>query len=141
MKRATIKHTLIYLLPALILCFDGCIKTQRDPEKYLADKGYPLGTFEGNCVKLHRKTVYYQFDTLKVNLRLTLSTNTGYNITGDTTTWHAGSYGSFSEDFVNMVFDDVTNPSASAAKRPIYRAFTHMTMTVPHSSLLRGPAG
>jgi hypothetical protein len=139
MKRATIKHILIYLLPALLLCLYGCIKTQPDPQKYLADKGYPLGTFEGNCVKLHRKTVYHQFDTAKVNLRLTLSTNTGYSIAVDTTTWHAGSYGSFSEDFVNMIFDDSSYPAASKPKKTHLSGF--YTYDYDGTNLIITPGG
>ncbi len=139
MKRATIKHTLIYLLPALLLCLDGCVKTQRDPEKYLADKGYPLGTFEGNCIKLRRKTVDFKFDTVKVKLKLILSTNIGYSLSGDTTSWHAGSYGSFSEDFANMVFDDVTHPSSSTSKKTHLSGF--YTYDYDGTTLIITPGG
>lgn len=116
MKGAT-KHILIFLLPAVMLYLTGCIKTQRDPDQYLADKGYPLGTFTGNCLKLRKKAYDYSYDTIKVNLTLTLSTNTGYRLTGDTTSWHAGSYGSFSEDFASIVFDDLSLPASATTKR------------------------
>jgi hypothetical protein len=117
MKRASNRKILIYLLPALLLCLNSCIKTQRDPDKYLGDKGYPLGTFAGECMRLRKNAYNYKIDTARVNLTLVLSTNTGYRLTGDTTTWHAGSYGSFSEDFVNMIFNDASLSPYYASKK------------------------
>jgi hypothetical protein len=117
MKRAPIKYILIYLLPTALIWLSGCVKTQHDPDTYFINKGYPLGTFSGNFLRIHKNHYTYKYDTLKAYLKLTLSTNTGYAITGDTTTLHAGSYGSFSEDFANMVFDDITNPPLSTPKK------------------------
>jgi hypothetical protein len=117
MKRAPIKYFLIYLLPAALLNLSGCVKTQRDPDNYFTNKGYPLGTFSGDFLRIHKNHYNYKYDTLRTYLKLTLSTNTGYMVTGDTITLHAGSYGSFSEDFANMAFDDITNAATSTNKK------------------------
>jgi hypothetical protein len=117
MKRASLKHILIYLLPVSFLWLSSCVKTQRDPDTYFANKGYPLGTFSGDFLRIHKNHYTYKYDTLKAYLKLTLSTNTGYAVTGDTATLHAGSYGSFSEDFANMAFDDVTNSASYPSKK------------------------
>jgi hypothetical protein len=111
MKRTSSAYILIYLLSASVIGLSSCVKTQRDPDTYFTNKGYPLGAFSGDFLRIHKNHYTYKYDTVKAYLKLTLSTNTGYAITGDTTTLHAGSYGSFSEDFANMAFDDITNPA------------------------------
>lgn len=139
MKQATNRHIIFYLLTALFFCAFGCIKKQPDPQKYLADKGYPLGTFVGDCTRIRKKSYDYKYDTAKVNLTLVLSTNTGFSLNGDTTTWHAGSYGSFSEDFVNMGFEDASQAAASSSKK--IRLSGYYTYDYSGNTLIITPGG
>jgi endonuclease IV len=116
MNRASIKNIAIYLLPVLLV-IGGCVKSMQDPDTEFSNKGYPIGTFVGQFTRIHKSHATYKYDTLRANLKLVLSTNTGYAITGDTATVHAGSYGSFSEDFVNMIFDDLTYPTGTLSNK------------------------
>jgi hypothetical protein len=111
------KSKFIYLLPLLLLLAVACSKNYYNPDTDPNKKGYPLGNFTGNFVSIHKKYKPTRYDTTTAALKLTLSTNTGFNVTGDTATVHAGSYGSFSEDFVNMAFYDITYPIIYKAKK------------------------
>ncbi len=111
------KSKVIYLLALLLVFIAGCVKSYHDPAFDPNNLGYPLGTFTGEFARIHKNHSTYKYDTTKAALKLVLSTNTGYSVTGDTTTAHAGSYGSFSEDFVNMSFDDVTYPVKYSPKK------------------------
>jgi hypothetical protein len=97
---------LIYLLPLLALTA-GCLKTQPDT----SSNNYPLGTFTGQFTRLRKNPQTSKVDTLRANLQLVLSTTTGYAVTGDTATVHAGSYGGFQENALNISFADVTYPT------------------------------
>jgi hypothetical protein len=104
------KSKFIYLLFLPLILAISCSKNYYNPDTDPNNKGYPLGTFTGNFVSIHKRYRPTRYDTTTAALNLTLSTNTGFNVTGDTATLHAGSYGSFSEDFVNMAFYDITYP-------------------------------
>jgi hypothetical protein len=111
------KIKLIYLiLPLLMLLAIGCVKTH-DPAYDPNNLGYPLGTFTGQFTRIHKNHTTYKSDTTTAVLKLVLSTNTGYAVTGDTITVHAGSHGGFSEDYTNMSFDDVTYPVKYVPKK------------------------
>jgi hypothetical protein len=111
------KSKVIYLLTLLLIVTTGCVKSYKDPAFDPNNLGYPLGTFTGEFARIHKSRMTYKYDTTKATLKLVLSTNTGFAVSGDTTTAHAGSYGSFSEDFVNMSFDDVTYPVKYSPKK------------------------
>jgi hypothetical protein len=111
------KSKVIYLLTLLLVVTTGCVKSYKDPAFDPNNLGYPLGTFTGEFARIHKNRMTYKYDTTKATLKLVLSTNTGFTVSGDTTTAHAGSYGSFSEDFVNMSFDDVTYPVKYSPKK------------------------
>jgi len=70
----------------------------------------PSGTFTGQFTYYHIHSNTGIIDTLKSNLVLNLDPTTGYKITGDTSTLHAGSYGSyvFSSDYSQIEFLDKT---------------------------------
>ena len=70
----------------------------------------PSGTFTGKFTYLHIHSNTGIIDTFTANLALSLDPTTGYKITGDTTTVHAGSYGSyvFSSDYSQIGFLDKT---------------------------------
>jgi hypothetical protein len=111
------KSKVIYLLALLLVFIAGCVKSYHDPAFDSMNLGYPLGTFTGEFARIHKNHMTYKYDTTRATLKLVLSTNTGYAVTGDTTIAHAGSYGSFSEDFANMSFDDITYPVKYSPKK------------------------
>lgn len=115
--KLNMKRKAIYLLLLLLVVIAGCIKSYKDPAFDSNNLGYPLGTFTGEFSRIHKNRTTYKYDTTRAMLKLVLSTNTGFAVTGDTTTAHAGSYGSFSEDFVNMSFDDITYPYKYSPKK------------------------
>jgi hypothetical protein len=104
------KSKFIYWLLLLPVFITGCAKTYNDPETDPNKWSYPLGTFNGKFMRIHKNQATLKYDTTTAMLKLVLSTNTGFAISGDTAMVHAGSYGSFSEDFVNMNFSDITSP-------------------------------
>ncbi|MDB5118160.1 MAG: hypothetical protein JWQ79_3652 [Mucilaginibacter sp.] len=107
------KSKLTYLLPLsiLVIMAVGCIKKGTDPSTDLSNYPYPLGTFNGRFLRIRFNPVTSKKDTTSVALQLILSTSIGYTVTGDTSTIHAGSYGSFSENNVNIAFNDFTYPA------------------------------
>jgi hypothetical protein len=107
------KSKFIYLLPLLLLCAAGCVKNT-DPSTD-PNYAYPLGTFTGKFTIIH-KSWASKYDTTSATLKLVLSTSTGFAVSGDTTV-HAASYGSFSENAVSMIFNDVTYPTAGFPKK------------------------
>ncbi|MCC8423841.1 hypothetical protein [Mucilaginibacter sp. UR6-11] len=111
------KNKLIYLSLLSLVFISGCIKSYHDPDSDPVNNNYPLGIFTGKFMRIHKNTLTSKYDTVTANLKLVLSTNTGYSVSGDTTVYHAGSYGSFSEDFVNMEFNDVTSPVNYTTKK------------------------
>jgi hypothetical protein len=90
----------------------GCFKTPT------SSSGSPntstiTGTFTGQFRLLHRHTNTVSFDTTKCNITVTInSSGNTYTVTGDTTTVHAGSHGTYavSSPFINFV--DATYPKA-----------------------------
>ena len=103
-------YILLFLVPMLIA---GCIKTYHNPDTDPRNNNYPLGTFTGKFMRVHIDPQTRKTDTIKTDIQLMLSTNTGFYVSGDTSVFHAGSYGSFSEDYtdMSMSFHDVTWPA------------------------------
>jgi hypothetical protein len=104
------KHKLLYLLLFLAVAAAGCLKTQKaaDPVPI------PSGTFAGQFKVFHRHTNQVPFDSTKTNLivKLTASDYT-YTVTGDTSTLHAGSNGTYAGNATAMLFTDKTYSASS----------------------------
>lgn len=100
-----------YLLPfvALILLTSACSKSNDTQPTVVL----PTGTFTGQFLKIHLNPTTSKYDTSKAALQLTLSQSAGFAITGDTTTLHAGSYGSYAANAYYMQFVDKTYNAAA----------------------------
>jgi len=100
-----------YLLPlvAFILLTSACSKSNDNQPTVVL----PTGTFTGQFLKIHLNPTTSKYDTSKAALQLTLSQSTGFAITGDTTTLHAGSYGSYAANAYYMQFVDKTYNAAA----------------------------
>lgn len=102
------KHKLLYLLLLLMILGAGCGKTSNTAPSLYA----PDGSYSGQFRLLHRHTNKDHFDTLKANITLTLKNSDGtYSVTGDTTTLHAGSFGTYGINNLAVNFTDKTYPS------------------------------
>ncbi len=100
---------LLYLFSLLILLGLGCIK---EPANSIPATG-PSGTFAGQFRLLHRSTDKVPFDTTKSNLTITLNSGTNsFAVSGDTTTVHAGSHGTYTISSPYINFTDQTYPKA-----------------------------
>ncbi|MDB5029614.1 hypothetical protein [Mucilaginibacter sp.] len=111
------KKKLVYLLPLLMALAVSCVKQAHDPSNDISNYPYPLGTFSGKFTRIHKNIKTLKLDTATAAIQLVLSTATGYAVTGDTATVHAGSYGSFSENAFNIVFNDSTYPLMGFPKK------------------------
>jgi hypothetical protein len=102
------KKHLLLLLSIVGLMAGGCVK-----QTETVTPAAPDGTFTGQFLRYHRKLVNsaYQYDTLKTNVTVVLSSN-GYTfkMTGDTTI-HSGSNGTYVYDANYIRFNDVLLPS------------------------------
>ncbi len=96
-------HSLSALL--LILVFAGCVGADNVTPSTV---NTPTGTFTGQFRRVHKNSSTNKLDTLKANLTLSLSTTTGYAVTGDTTSLHAGSSGAWSVNDTYITFIDNT---------------------------------
>jgi len=112
-NKIVMKNKLVYLFPLslLLILVAGCVKLGPNPNNDISNYPYPLGTFQGRFTRIHKNEITSKYDTASANIQLVLSTSTGYAVTGDTSTVHAGSYGSFSENQYNIAFNDATYPA------------------------------
>jgi hypothetical protein len=100
------KHKLLYLSGLLLLITSACIKTQN-----VTPTPAPAGTFTGVFGYLHRANDKVPFDTLKANITLTLTSSNGtFQVAGDTSTLHAGSYGTYALNSEYIGFVDASYP-------------------------------
>jgi len=79
----------------------------------------PNGNYSGRFWALHKNTTTGHYDTTKkANLLLYISTASGYKVTGDTATAHAGSFGDFAMDpnYIQFVDKTLTNTGVVANK-------------------------
>ncbi|MCJ8210093.1 hypothetical protein MUY27_10265 [Mucilaginibacter sp. RS28] len=103
---------LIYLLPFAIMALGSCMKSSSDSTPVPV----PTGTFAGKFKVLKRNVTSGAYDTTKkINITIDMSTATGYKVTGDTTTLHAGSYGDFALNGTYILFSDATVPKTGVA--------------------------
>lgn len=106
----------IYLLPVILLA-SACLKDTKTPD---VQPNYPLGAFAGKFTRIHTNPATLKKDTAYATIQLAMSSSTGFAVTGDTATVHAGSKGGFGGT-VNVVdFNDVTWSS------PISKNKTHL---------------
>jgi hypothetical protein len=103
------------LLLLLVLIAGACVKSNVGPTTPLV---IPSGTFTGKFSYFHRKTDNIPYDTLTSNIILTMTGTAGtYAVTGDTTTLHAGSFGSFQINSNYLSFADKTFPLTGIPKK------------------------
>jgi hypothetical protein len=99
------KYKLLYLSLLLGVLVAGCIKDAKQTTPIPA----PSGTFTGVFKRLHRHTDKVPFDSVKATITLKLQTPAFlFNVTGDTTTVHAGSHGTWGVNQQYIQFNDST---------------------------------
>ena len=103
------KRTIFYL-SVLVWGFLTSCSTNND---VVPTSPPPSGTFTGQFKLYHINPVTNTARTDSTVLNLSLETATGFKVTGDTTTLHAGSYGSYVGDSgtSQIVFTDKTYPA------------------------------
>jgi hypothetical protein len=109
-KRSDMKLKLLYILP-LIAVLSSCLSNKNSNPTPVS---LPSGTFTGTFTQLHYhlKATTTTVDTLRANIQLDMQLATGYKVTGDTSTVHAGSYGSYVIGSTNSIqFVDKTYPA------------------------------
>lgn len=104
------KHKLLYFLPLLSLFAAGCIKSVSStatPPPVLN------GTYTGEFRYLHRHNGSAFYDTIKSSIIVTMvNSSATYTVTGDTSTLHAGSYGTYGYNATYINFADKTYPTS-----------------------------
>lgn len=102
-----------FMLPAAAIFFSGCLGNK----KSVNPGPVPSGSFSG-VFRYVRQTSMGQ-DTGSATLNLTMGTTTGYKITGDTATIHAGSYGSYAiyQGSGQILFQDATFPTSGTPQK------------------------
>jgi len=104
------KNTFKLLLLSLAIVAGGCVnKTASIPIPV------PTGTFSGQFTSLHKKSSGV-VDTLRANVQLTTTTAGLFRVSGDTSTVHAGSHGSFQLNSTYIQFQDSTATANNTAK-------------------------
>jgi hypothetical protein len=109
------KKNLPYLLLIFLALATGCAKVTTNASPTVAA---PSGTFTGEFRLLHRSNDKVPFDTTKAEIVLTLTTPAySYAVTGDTSTLHAGSFGSYTLNTQEILFTDKTYPVSGVPKK------------------------
>lgn len=104
------KKTIIFLLPFLVMAMSACMKSNDVQPTPIPDLS---GTWSGSFYKLRINTAKTGLDTAnKIAINLSINTQTGFAVTGDTATVHAGSKGNFQYDGSTFAFADVTASTA-----------------------------
>jgi hypothetical protein len=103
------KCKIIYLSLLLSVFAAGCAKQ-------IPVAPDPQGTFTGQFTRI-RLNKNGKLDTAYANLQLTVQAATGYSITGDTSTIHAGSFGSYQFGGNLVAFLDKTYPTTGKAAK------------------------
>lgn len=97
-----------YIIPLLMgaIFTAGCLKSNQGPAATL-----PTGNFSGEFRRITKSSKQTKPDTARANIKLFLDINTGFAVTGDTTTLHAGSKGDYAIGPTNIAFADRTMPT------------------------------
>jgi hypothetical protein len=107
------KHKLLYLFLLLAILASGCLKNSNSNN---VPPPIPSGTFTGQFKLYHRHTDAVPYDSVMANITVKLTTPAyTFTVTGDTSTIHAGSYGTFGISVPYIIFNDNTY-SATAPK-------------------------
>jgi hypothetical protein len=101
------KSKLFYFLPLIIAFASGCLSNKNTTPVPL-----PSGTFTGQFRRIHISQKTGVRDTQLASLQLVLNTATGFKVTGDTATVHAGSYGGYAIAQGYIQFNDLTYPAS-----------------------------
>ncbi|PAW94908.1 hypothetical protein CKK33_15955 [Mucilaginibacter sp. MD40] len=101
-----IKYMILLAVGAIFIA--GCLKTSDAPPFT-----YPTGNFSGEFRRITKTSKQTKPDTLKANIKLLLDVKTGYAVTGDTVTLHAGSKGDYAINQSNIIFADRTIPTTT----------------------------
>ncbi len=99
------KKKFLGLLIASIVVLAGCAKIEEEPIVI------PEGKFSGVFTRLHLNKTTNKIDTLKANMVITFSANTGYAVLSDTSVVHAGSKGGYLVYRTLIEFGDKTIPA------------------------------
>jgi hypothetical protein len=119
------KRNIFYLLVITGVCLSGCAgKTE-----VLPNTPAPVsGTYSGQFKLYHVSPANNILRVDSTNLSLVMETATGYKVTGDTTTLHAGSYGPYVVNAAasQILFADKTfPPSGTPAKVHLSGAYVY----------------
>ncbi len=97
------------VLLAVLAFATGCSKDYTPPQSSASLQG----TFTGQFIFLHQPANSATVDTVKANIQLEMQANSTYQVTGDTSTVHAGSRGTFVPGANSTIqFFDATYPPA-----------------------------
>lgn len=101
------KHKILFLLGAFIaIASTSCLKSSSSSTGPSVPS---TGTYTGTFRSLHRKDYNSPFDTLKATIILNLNSTSGsFAVTGDTSTVHAGSHGTYLTGSGLIQFSDLT---------------------------------
>lgn len=103
------KNAFIFFLPFLLMLAASCAKHNDTGSNFLV----PSGSFAGQFARLRYNKTTGRYDTIKANIVLSMDLKTGYKVTGDTSTVHAGSYGDFAIGPYSIQFADKTLSASS----------------------------
>ncbi|RYZ99985.1 MAG: hypothetical protein EOP47_15325 [Sphingobacteriaceae bacterium] len=110
--------TVIMLLTGILVT--GCVSNKNETIPLPA----PNGKFDGEFRVLKKKASGTGYDVIvKDTIRLTISPDSGYRVTGDTTK-HAGSKGSYVYDYYYIKFNDKTYTD-TASKRHLNGVYAY----------------
>jgi hypothetical protein len=104
------KKNILYLFLITGVCLSGCFGKKND---VMPNTPVPLsGTYSGKFKLYHVNTSNTITHIDSTNLNLSMEAATGFKVTGDTTTLHAGSYGSYEVNSTTfqIFFSDKTFP-------------------------------
>ncbi|MBE9664542.1 hypothetical protein [Mucilaginibacter myungsuensis] len=106
--------TLLCFAPFIAMLAAGCVKK---PDENAAQLIIPYGNFKGQFMRVHYSRTTKKYDTVRCNLELSLDAYLKkFKVTGDTTTVHAGSYGTYTIDEFYIGFNDFTMATADGKK-------------------------
>ena len=108
------KRTLLYITPILLAALlAACTK---NPVAPTIQAPTFKGVYGGTYVHLHENLTTGKIDTTTSDITLTLDSLGRFFITGDTTRYHAPSYGTFSLGYsTDLIFVDKTAPASGVA--------------------------
>ena len=100
------KINLLFLIAPIVVLTCGCFGSKNTAPA----PSIPGGTFSGQFRLVHTSSKTGLQDTLSANIQLSMDLSTGYKVTGDTATVHAGSYGAYNVGASYITFQDKTFP-------------------------------